>query len=373
MKNTRKFKLLALLALTVALVMAFSACGAQGNTSAKSADGEWGENISWAYSADTKTLTISGKGDMKTIESTSDIPWSAAAISAEKIVVGDGITSISDLAFYGFKAAKTAELPEGLQSIGGKAFAFCASLEEIELPASLTAIGDSAFEWCSSLKSINVGTGLASLGERAFAYCVELEAAYLCSAELEIMAETFRACKSLTTLVLHPSITEDKVSSDAFDEGFSYSMASFEESATEEVTITVDYLESVGGEKVAPSQTRVVRRGDSYSITSPELDGYTVDLSVVEGIATAENKTYTVTYTLIPLPDDSETESTPDDTEPVTDTPADDSKGPNVFAIVILVLVVAAIGVGAFFLIRSEKREAEKQKNQNKAKNRQKK
>ena len=113
MKFLKLNKLLCLVALCLVAVLAFSACAPAGvNTNAASAKGEWGD-IKWEYDSASKTLTLSGSGDMNTMVSSDECPWAAVNMSAEKLVVKEGITSICDYAFYGFGALKTAELPEG--------------------------------------------------------------------------------------------------------------------------------------------------------------------------------------------------------------------------------------------------------------------
>lgn len=364
MKIMRKYKITALVALFLAAILALSACAPAGaNKNAASANGTWGENVTWEYDSGTKTLTISGKGNMKAMTTADDIPWAKANMSAETLVVEEGILSVCDYAFYGFGALKTVVLPEGLTSIGNLSFAFCGALETLSLPSTLVEIGDSAFEWCASLKSVNVGSNLKDLGSRAFAYCRALSSAYLCSEGLEIEAETFRGAAALTTLVLHPSITEDKVSELAFDSNFDYSKASFDETANDQVTITVNYVDN-GGAKMAEPKTVTLKLGEAYSIETPYIEGYTASVASVEGVAGTSDETVDVIYTLTPIETESETESE-------TETPEkDEDKSPKVLPIIILVVVLAAIGVGAYFLVKSNKKEAERQANQNKAKNR---
>ena len=363
MKIMRKYKLTALIALCLAALLAFTACAPAGaNKNASSASGDWGENVKWEYDSGTKTLTISGAGDMKAMSSSDDIPWSDANMSAEKLVIKAGITSVSDYAFYGFAALKTAELPEGLTSVGKLSFAFCGALETLALPSTLTSVGDSAFEWCASLKSVNLGSNMKELGSRAFAYCRALESAYLCSEGLEIKGETFRGCNALKALMLHPT-SEGKISEFALDGSFDMSSISYLENASGKSTITVNYV-NADGEKVAEPRTCAVTLGETYSITTPTIEGYTPDAEVIEGVAGGEDQTFTVTFTAIPV----ETETQTETEAPAPD--SDDGKPAGVLPIIILVIVVAGIGVGAYFLVRSNKKEAERQANQNKAKNR---
>jgi len=126
MKTTRKYKFLGLISLIIAALICFSSCAPAAGTqaaNAKDANGEHGENIVWSYTAKTKTLSITGKGDMAAIGSAKDVPWASARQSAEKIIIENGILSIADYAFYGFDALTSIELPESVSSIGKLSFA----------------------------------------------------------------------------------------------------------------------------------------------------------------------------------------------------------------------------------------------------------
>ena len=64
--------------------------------------GNCGENLTW--SLDKGVLTITGTGKMDSFENVADIPWYADRLSVKKIVIGDGVTSISDNAFTNITA-----------------------------------------------------------------------------------------------------------------------------------------------------------------------------------------------------------------------------------------------------------------------------
>ncbi len=360
----RKYKLAALVALCLVAILALSACAPSGiNRNAPSANGEWGENVTWKYDSGTKTLTISGAGDMKEMTSSEEIPWRDANMSAEKLVVEKGILSVCDYAFYGFGALKSVELPEGLTSIGSLSFAFCGALETISFPSTLTSVKSSAFEWCSSLKSINLGSSLSELDERAFAYCRSLETAYLCSEGLVIKNEAFRGCEKLQTVVIHTA-DKDTVNALAFDEGFDLTKIRDDETANDEITITVNFLYA-DGTKAAEPKVFEAKLGTTYPITIPAIEGYTSDVTELTVVAGTEDEEYTVTYTAIPVETESETAEIVTEPEP-----EGEKKSLGILPIIFLVIIIAGIGVGAFFLVKSNKKEEERQKNQNKAKNR---
>lgn len=57
--------------------------------------GTCGSNITWTYVEATKTLIISGTGNLKDYS----YPWNSFKQSIEKVIINDGVTSIGDSAF----------------------------------------------------------------------------------------------------------------------------------------------------------------------------------------------------------------------------------------------------------------------------------
>ena len=87
---------------------------------------------------------------------------------ATDIVIPDGVTSISNCAFYGCSSLESVIIPDGVTSINDYAFYNCSSLESVTIPASVTSIGSSAFSGCSSLESVTIPAGVTSIGSDAF-------------------------------------------------------------------------------------------------------------------------------------------------------------------------------------------------------------
>ncbi len=103
-------------------------------------------SVTWSYDEATKTLAVSGEGDMPDYEwiSTEDHRAGVSRLpkdwtSAEHVVVEEGITSIGDWAFIWFEKMTDITLPESLTKIGNGAFENT-YLYSIEFPASLTEL-----------------------------------------------------------------------------------------------------------------------------------------------------------------------------------------------------------------------------------------
>lgn len=61
--------------------------------------------------------------------------------------------------------------------------------------------------------------------------------------------------------------------------------------------LTIHYVYAEGGAVAAPDHTENVTFNSTYSVTSPTINGYTADTTVVSGTMPAENVVETVTYT----------------------------------------------------------------------------
>lgn len=134
------------------------------------ADGE-GNTCVWAYDEQTKTLTISGQGKMKTFTTpwsfdSNQAPWSDWASTVKNIIVGEGITDISTGAFA-HTTVENVSLPESLETIGLQAFSICRKLGKIEFPSNLRSIQDGAFQYVP-LKNIDIPVSVEHIGCVAF-------------------------------------------------------------------------------------------------------------------------------------------------------------------------------------------------------------
>ena len=110
-------------------------------------------NVSWTWN--NGVLTLTGTGTMNNYTTTPNAPWSQYMPSTTSIIVGEGITSIGDYAFYATAAPMvTLSLPSTLTSIGKSVGYGLKDLRVLVIPDGVTTIGSSAFSGCTNLEKI---------------------------------------------------------------------------------------------------------------------------------------------------------------------------------------------------------------------------
>ena len=121
------------------------------------------KQMTWAYDASLKTLTLSGAGKLNKVGQDDDfgldktmggeptwipeVPWKAWINDIEKVVIEEGITSIGDQAFRKHTALATVEIKgHTLTKLGKCSFMRCTNLTTLDLTGctSLTDIGQNA-------------------------------------------------------------------------------------------------------------------------------------------------------------------------------------------------------------------------------------
>lgn len=175
---------------------------------AETTSGTCGDELTWSYDADSKTLTISGSGEMEDYTQTIDsAPWSAAQHDIQTAVIEPGVTSIGAYGFSGCSNMKSVTLPESVISIGQGAFFGCASLTSIAIPAGVTSIEASTFINCTALAEVTLPDSVKRIGDSAFHQCHALKDLTLPSGLTSIGARAFYACRSLTKVEIPNGVT----------------------------------------------------------------------------------------------------------------------------------------------------------------------
>lgn len=340
----RIFRISALIALCIALTLTVVSCGA---SSPESNSGDCGSGLTWSYDSETQALSISGNGQMTDYESSSDVPWNSLRAFVKTINIALGVEKIGDHAFYGFSALEAVTIPDSVIEVGELSFAYCTKITGISLPDTLTTVGDGAFEGCSALTAAFIPADVTSMGEKVFAYCYSVtDAAVL--ANIEIPESTFLNCRSLDKLLLNKKIGEDMISENAFSGcSIGFEDAKFTESKTASASVTVKYLDGDGNELADAKTEADLAYGESYSIVSPAVEGYTADKLTVSGYVYGSDEEITVTYTKDEVVVEPET---PEEEEDKDITPS------TIIAIVVFGVVIVGIAVGAILLMRADKK-----------------
>ena len=128
----------------------------------KNAEGS-DSQIYWAFNEDTKTLTVSGTGDINwdgspdCYKGGENPPWKDYKSQIENLVIGEGITGTSQIKiFAGLTNLKSIQFPATFTKLYSGAFASCGRLESVTLPEQLVSMGDVVFSNCTNLKTLVV-------------------------------------------------------------------------------------------------------------------------------------------------------------------------------------------------------------------------
>ena len=70
------------------------------------------------------------------------------------VTIGNGVTSIGELAFYNCSGLTSVTIPDSVTWISNYAFWCCSGLTSVTIPDCVTSIGDCAFDGCSGLKTV---------------------------------------------------------------------------------------------------------------------------------------------------------------------------------------------------------------------------
>ena len=116
--------------------------------------GTCGENLTWAFDADTGELTISGTGKMTS--NSPLLPWRNYNNDIKAVTISDGVTSIGEWAFSNCLNLTNVTIPNSVTIIGWGAFWGCSSLTNIAIPSGISMIDKNAFVDCTSLVAFTV-------------------------------------------------------------------------------------------------------------------------------------------------------------------------------------------------------------------------
>ena len=90
------------------------------------------------------------------------------------IVIGSGLSEISDSAFYGASSLTCLRIPETVRNIGNDSFAECVNLIDLTIGPGTTNIGMGAFFDCNRLQIARIPATVSNISSSAFGYCASL-------------------------------------------------------------------------------------------------------------------------------------------------------------------------------------------------------
>ncbi len=221
----------------------FRACGVHESGREIIAYGVCGETAKWVLYADGE-LVISGEGATDDFEQ-NKAPWADYSEEITAVSVENGITYISENAFYNCENIATVTVPESVTGIGASAFEGCSALEkavftgdisdwcaidfaneysnpgycapelyfsgklveDIVIPDDVDAIGNYAFAGFDGADTISFG-GTKKIGNGAFFGCTGLKNIAIPESVNEIGAEAFAGCTSLEFIHVPDTVTE---------------------------------------------------------------------------------------------------------------------------------------------------------------------
>ncbi|MCL2845388.1 MAG: leucine-rich repeat protein, partial [Chitinivibrionia bacterium] len=245
------------------------------------------------------TLTVSGTGQMSL---TGGTPWAPVRDSITTIVIGNGVTNITERAFSNLTNLTSVSISETVTYIDRDAFAYATNLTSIRIPNSVEVIGNSAFSNASRLSDVTIGNSVRIIGQNAFYLNTALTSITLPNSVTEIGGGAFWGA-GLTSINIPNSVTS--VGSVAF-RGFS---ATADADLSDLLggnleTVTIGYsLATIGGEVFAknPKLTAInVHENNTYFRS---IDGILFNKAATTLIqyATGREGHYTIPSTVITI------------------------------------------------------------------------
>ncbi len=178
------------------------------------ASGKSTDTITWTLDKEG-TLTLTGTGEMGSKD------WYAYNDDIKCVIIGSGITSISENAFANYENLTNVQIASSVKDIGANAFSgtnFCTidlpdglkrigefafqhnGLQKISIPDSVTTIEHDAFAGCSHLKEVTLPNRFQKIAKRTFAYCTDLSEITLGTSIDQVGVEAFDGCTGLQTI-----------------------------------------------------------------------------------------------------------------------------------------------------------------------------
>ena len=119
--------------------------------SAAETSGTCGDNVTWSYNEETKTLTVSGTGDMKNYSVLQAAPWRNYKSKITSLFIEEGVTSIGGYSFSRCSELSCVKIPDSVMQINTFSFSECTNLEKIYIGSRVKKIVSTAIPKTTSI------------------------------------------------------------------------------------------------------------------------------------------------------------------------------------------------------------------------------
>ncbi|MGN0687184.1 MAG: leucine-rich repeat domain-containing protein [Oscillospiraceae bacterium] len=169
-------------------------------------DDELGGMVITKYNGSIPMVIIPDEIDGEPVVAIGEEAFDKSEAFLESISMPDTVKLIGSGAFCGCRDLTNVKLSSSLETIKDFAFGAC-GFSEITLPESLKCIGDFAFNKCENLKSVTIPEGVEIIEDGAFLECTNLETVNLHDKITAIDSEAFARC-GIKKITLPDNITK---------------------------------------------------------------------------------------------------------------------------------------------------------------------
>ena len=126
-----------------------------------------------------------------------------------EVEIPSGVTTIGEMAFFGYPDLTRVVIPTSVRDIGAYAFSLCGSLTNAVMQGGVTNIGFCAFFGCTNLTGIVIPDGVTCIGHSAFVSCEGLTDVFIPNSVKSIGSWAFAFGGHLENVTLPACMVED--------------------------------------------------------------------------------------------------------------------------------------------------------------------
>ena len=201
-------RIIALLLIFVMALSCFISCGEDEETEGA----ESSKGLEFKLNKDEKSYTLAGIGTCEAenivVDYYNGYPVTEIARNAmsrtssiKTLTIGDSVTKIGEMSFYGCENLTEVKIGKGVTTIGKNVFEKCISLIEIEIPDGIKEIPMRAFGDCTSLKSVKIGEDVEEIRRYAFENCSSLCSVTIPEKIKYVRENAFLGCNNLVEVI----------------------------------------------------------------------------------------------------------------------------------------------------------------------------